>query len=253
MYVFLGLFALSNLVRVLNTILNPQLSPQAKIVNEEVRKSAKGFSKSVTYCRDLIYKCFASFIRDEHTILVHGNSIVVTSTLLQAAKDGKHFSVYVTEGRPACDGYILADRLRAANIPVSLITDTAVGTVLPKVDMVLCGAESVDKNGGVVNKAGTCQIAIACKALNKHFYVLCESYKFMNEFLLSQDDVSKRVPEPPALELFMNAPCADSMVSLPTVAPVWDYTHPRYVTLLFTDLGTLAPSAVSDEMFKLYY
>lgn len=35
--------------------------------------------------------------------------------------------------------------------------------------------------------------------------------------------------------------------------PTHDYTPPSYITLLFTDLGILTPSAVSDELIKLYY
>ena len=34
--------------------------------------------------------------------------------------------------------------------------------------------------------------------------------------------------------------------------PVVDYTPPPYISLLFTDLGVLTPSAVSDELLKLY-
>lgn len=34
--------------------------------------------------------------------------------------------------------------------------------------------------------------------------------------------------------------------------PLVDYTPPVYITLLFTDLGILTPSAVSDELIKLY-
>ena len=34
--------------------------------------------------------------------------------------------------------------------------------------------------------------------------------------------------------------------------PMVDYTPPAYITLLFTDLGVLTPSAVSDELIKLY-
>lgn len=34
--------------------------------------------------------------------------------------------------------------------------------------------------------------------------------------------------------------------------PHIDYTPPQYITLLFTDLGVLTPSAVSDELIKLY-
>lgn len=34
--------------------------------------------------------------------------------------------------------------------------------------------------------------------------------------------------------------------------PWVDYTSPAFITLLFTDLGVLTPSAVSDELIKLY-
>lgn len=34
--------------------------------------------------------------------------------------------------------------------------------------------------------------------------------------------------------------------------PLVDYTPPAYISLLFTDLGILTPSAVSDELIKLY-
>ena len=33
--------------------------------------------------------------------------------------------------------------------------------------------------------------------------------------------------------------------------PSRDYTPPCYITLLFSDLGVLTPSAVSDELIKL--
>lgn len=40
---------------------------------------------------------------------------------------------------------------------------------------------------------------------------------------------------------------------LKLVTPTRDFTPPQFLTLLFTDLGVLTPSAVSDELIKLYY
>ena len=37
------------------------------------------------------------------------------------------------------------------------------------------------------------------------------------------------------------------------LSPMRDFTPPEFITLLFTDLGVLTPSAVSDELIKLYY
>ena len=40
---------------------------------------------------------------------------------------------------------------------------------------------------------------------------------------------------------------------LKLLTPTRDFTPPQFLTLLFTDLGVLTPSAVSDELIKLYY
>lgn len=45
------------------------------------------------------------------------------------------------------------------------------------VDMVLVGAEGVVENGGIINKLGTLNIALAAAAHNKPVYVAAESYK----------------------------------------------------------------------------
>jgi len=40
--------------------------------------------------------------------------------------------------------------------------------------------------------------------------------------------------------------------NLPLSQPNADFTPPQYITLLFTDLGILTPSGISDELIKLY-
>ena len=44
----------------------------------------------------------------------------------------------------------------------------------------------------------------------------------------------------------------DPPAELALETPSRDYTPPCYITMLFTDLGVLTPSAVSDELIKLF-
>lgn len=53
-----------------------------------------------------------------------------------------------------------------------------------RVDMVLVGAEGVVETGGVINKLGTYQAALAAHAHNTPFYVAAESYKVVPPFPL---------------------------------------------------------------------
>lgn len=120
-----------------------------------------------------------------------------------------------------------------------MILDAAVGYMMEKVDLVLVGAEGVVESGGIINRVGTYQMAVMTKAVNKPFYVVAESFKFVRLYPLNQEDV------PNHFKYSGSSSSEDGQ-------PVVDYTPPSYITLLFTDLGVLTPSAVSDELIKLY-
>ena len=174
------------------------------------------------------------------TILTHSRSRVVLKLLKAAANQKRRFNVFVTESTPDKSGHEMHEQLKEAGIPSTVILDGAVGYIMEKVDFVLVGAEGVVESGGIINKIGTYQIAIVAKAANKPFHVVAESYKFVRLYPLSQHDVPNKWKY--------------SYTSEPTYEdhPLVDYTPPSYINLLFTDLGVLTPSAVSDELIKLY-
>ncbi|XP_057834018.2 uncharacterized protein LOC131044665 [Cryptomeria japonica] len=184
------------------------------------------------------------FIVDGSRILVHGFSRVVLALLKMASSNGKHFSVFCTEGRPDNTGIEMTKELVAVGVPVKLIIDSAVAYTMEKVDLVLFGADGVVESGGIINMMGTYQTALVAHSMNKPVYVAAESYKFARLYPLDQTDMS------PAMR---SINFGDSVPpSVETDSSARDYTPPQYLTLLFTDLGVLTPSAVSDELIKLY-
>ncbi|NWT81912.1 EI2BA factor, partial [Dyaphorophyia castanea] len=203
------------------------------------------FLTKVSLSRNKIAKLCHPFIRDGARILTHAYSRVVLRVLEAAVESKKRFSVYVTESQPDQAGQqTMAEALRKLNIPVTVILDAAVGYIMEKVDLVLVGAEGVVESGGIINKIGTNQIAVCAKAQNKPFYVVAESFKFVRLFPLNQQDVPDRFK--------YKADTLETGQNLTEEHPWIDYTSPSLITLLFTDLGVLTPSAVSDELIKLY-
>ncbi|NXK07804.1 EI2BA factor, partial [Herpetotheres cachinnans] len=208
------------------------------------------FLRKVSLSRNKIAKLCHPFIRDGAQILTHAYSRVVLRVLEAAVESKKRFSVYVTESQPDQAGQVLinlqkmAKALRKLNIPVTVILDAAVGYIMEKVDLVLVGAEGVVESGGIINKIGTNQIAVCAKAQNKPFYVVAESFKFVRLFPLNQQDVPDKFK--------YKADTLKTSQNLTEEHPWIDYTSPSLITLLFTDLGVLTPSAVSDELIKLY-
>lgn len=110
-------------------------------------------------------------------------------------------------------------------------------------------------------------MALCSKAHNTPFYVVAESFKFVRLYPLNQQDVPDKFKVRAGLEELrpsvspaltsVSAPQykADTLKTVQNLSeehPIIDYTPPSLITLLFTDLGVLTPSAVSDELIKLY-
>ncbi|KAJ8393983.1 hypothetical protein AAFF_G00055160 [Aldrovandia affinis] len=202
------------------------------------------FLKKISLSRNKVAKLCHTFIKDGAKILTHSSSRVVLRVLEKAAAEKKRFTVYVTESQPDSAGKKMAEALKNLNVPVTVVLDAAVGYIMEKVDLVIVGAEGVVESGGIINKIGTYQMAVCSKAHNKPFYVVAESFKFVRLYPLNQQDVPDRFK--------YKADTLKTMENLNEEHPMIDYTPPSLITLLFTDLGVLTPSAVSDELIKLY-
>ncbi|KAG0358495.1 translation initiation factor eIF-2B subunit alpha [Gamsiella multidivaricata] len=244
----------------------------------------QSFVEKADACRYKIADLGVPFIKDGSVVLIHAHSRVVSLLLQKAAESHKRFKVFVTESSQTQGGIRSAKMLRAAGIPTTIILDAAVGYVIDKVDMVLVGAEGVVENGGLINQIGSYQMAIVAKAANKPFYAVAESYKFVRLFPLNQYDLptynadtlsfqelnvdydpkvnedgsiiaastsSSAQPSKASSQTALHMKTSEDRASQGS-NPLVDYTPPNYITLLFTDLGVLTPSGVSDELIKLY-
>ncbi|NUM62766.1 MAG: hypothetical protein HUU44_11600 [Ignavibacteriaceae bacterium] len=86
--------------------------------------------------------------------------------------------VIVCESRPKYEGRLMAESLAKAGIQVELITDAMMSLLYDRVDAAIIGADSILKNGNIVNKAGSKSLALLCKEYKKPFYVVTARSKF---------------------------------------------------------------------------
>lgn len=213
-----------------------------------------GFGEKSLLCKEKIADLAMDFIQDDSTILIHAYSKVVLTLLLKAASSSnRRFKVLVTEARPTNRGIIAAQILQENGIPATVILDSSVGYYIGKCDMVIVGAEGVVENGGIINQIGTYLISVMAKESNVPFYAAVENYKFVRAFPLSQYDLPIM-----SADLLYNSGkkewyCENGKSVYENNHPTIDYTPPDYISLLFTDVGVLTPSAVSDELIKMYF
>lgn len=210
-------------------------------VREIMLSRGKSFLAKLLESRNVVAKQATSFISDGCRILTHARSRTVRDTLILAAKMNKRFHVFVTQSFPDKQGEQMQKELEAEGIECTMILDSAVGYVMETVDMVFVGAEGVVESGGIINRVGTFTMAMCAREMKKPVYVLVESFKFSRLYPLNQRDLPNDYKY-----------SKSSLSDISKAHPLVDYTPPVYITLLFTDLGILTPSAVSDELIKLY-
>ncbi|XP_058811971.1 translation initiation factor eIF-2B subunit alpha [Topomyia yanbarensis] len=210
-------------------------------VRQIMLSRGKLFLDKLLESRHILAKQATGFISDGCRILTHSRSRTVRDTLILAAKMNKRFQVYCTQSFIDKQGEQMQKELEAEGIECTLILDSAVGYVMETVDLVFVGAEGVVESGGIINRIGTFTMAMCAREMKKPFYVLVESFKFTRLYPLNQRDLPDDYKYPKS-----------SLGDISKAHPMVDYTPPVYITLLFTDLGILTPSAVSDELIKLY-
>jgi translation initiation factor eIF-2B subunit alpha len=162
--------------------------------------------------------------------------------------------------------------LRQRDIPVATIPSTAIAYCLDQVTQCFVGAEGVVENGGIVSRLGTYQLAMLAKAAGKPFYVVSESHKFVRLYPLGQQDlgIQQRIvdfktlkdSEPQDTKSIKDEGVAD-MDSEPAsgaeTSATWrpedavDYTPPNLISGIITESGVLLPSAVSEELIKIWF
>ncbi|KAJ7632588.1 nagb/rpia/CoA transferase-like protein [Roridomyces roridus] len=230
----------------------------------ELVKQGEAYVRQALTYRRKIGELAVDFIKDDSVILTHSYSRVVMETLLLAHKS-KRISVFVTEARPRGLGVKTAEALTRAGIPCTVILDSAVAYAMEKVDFVLVGSEAVVESGGLINAIGSLNIAIIAKAANKPFYALAESYKFHRLFPLSQFDLPSHNPRILSFPSPIDPPetsAASRTVSTPLSSitqeeiarnnPGVDYTRPDLISLVFSELGSLTPSGVSQYLVGMF-
>ena len=196
------------------------------------------FMKRLMQSRKKIAQLAYPFITDGVTVLTVDMSRVVLEILTKAHDNMKKFHVLVTVSEPDKKGLMMLKALRDKGIQATQILDCSIGFVMERVDFVLVGAGGVVTNGGLINKIGTYPTAVMARSLNKPFYVAVESFKFYRKYPLNQTDLPND--------------CKYLDVVKEKDHPFVDFTPPSLINKLFTDLGVLTPSAVSDELIKLY-
>lgn len=157
-------------------------------VLEELQKLKSYLEKS----RIEVARRAVELLREYDVFLTHS----LSSTVLEFFKTmNDRKLVVVTESRPRCEGVLTAKQLASMGHKVKLIADASAyqASKIFKVEVFVFGVDTALRDGHVINKVGTAQMALALKDLGVSNVALCESIKV--DFEASVDDVAIEVKD----------------------------------------------------------
>lgn len=192
-------------------------------------------------------------IQPDSTVLTHCNAGALavagigtaTAPMYLRHEAGVPFRVIVDETRPLLQGARLtAWELAAAGIDATLICDSMAASLMAagEIDLVLVGTDRVTRNGDVVNKIGTLNLAVLCRHFEVPFYVACPSSTF-DRNTASGADVT--IEERDADEVLGTA-----AARIPARNPAFDVTPAALVTGIITEHG-IASAPLESGLSRL--
>ncbi|SFX10803.1 translation initiation factor eIF-2B [Marinospirillum alkaliphilum] len=132
-------------------------------------------------------------LTDGMTIMTHSVSSSVMQLFTACQRSGKQINAIITESRPGMEGRNLARYLNKLGVQTQFITEAQMAHFVVQADKVIVGADSLLRDGSLVNKTGTRLLALAAKDAGIPFWVLAESFK--HSLVLPEDVVLEEMPE----------------------------------------------------------
>ena len=211
---------------------------------ELIMSNGKAFAEESEKAVQRIAKIGAKRIKSGDVLMTHCNSSAAIGVIAEAVRQGKDVKVYATESRPWRQGILTVNDLNKAGVDTTLIIDSAVRTVMSRVDRVFVGADTITSSGSLINKIGTSQVAMAARECRAEFNVCSETYKFSPKTMFGDtvtieernvDEVVRPGEIPDGVKVFN---------------PVFDTTPARYIDNIITELGIMSPGAVYGVMVR---
>jgi ribose 1,5-bisphosphate isomerase len=219
----------------------PLAAGDGQLRAEVLGASERFLARSVRAVED-ISRAGARLLDHDGVVLTHCNSACSVGVIAAAARTHAIRAI-ATETRPRRQGHLTAAQLRARGVDVTLIVDGAVNLAMRDVDWVVVGADSIARNGDVVNKVGTSLVALSAREHHVPVFVAAETYKVDRRARTGRDVAI----EERAIEEILEG---RRLPGVKVANPVFDVTPARLVARIVTEAGTVPPARLASLLAR---
>ncbi|MEM3030641.1 MAG: S-methyl-5-thioribose-1-phosphate isomerase [Candidatus Micrarchaeia archaeon] len=202
-----------------------------------VAREEASYFKSVEAALRSIAEYGAKEIPQGATVMTHCHSSTVVSILKRAHEIGRDIDVIACETRPKYQGHITAKELRDAGVPVTLIVDGAMKSLIRDAHVAMVGADAISATGDLYNKIGTSVLALVARHAGVPFYSAAELHKFDP---LTMWGTMETIEERAADEVAGGPEFKGVRVR----NPAFDVTPAEHIHAYITEMGVIPPQGL---------
>ncbi len=211
------------------------------------REDLENLHREFSSHRELMIKRASEIPNVRGTLLTFSNSSTVARMIIACYENGWLNDVICGEGRPLCEGLVMARKLTTAGVPVKLFTDAAIMSNIVKADSVWIGGDALSHKG-LVNKTGSLALAMLSKIMEIQFISLMSSSKLLSPELFPYYSFLPQNPREIA---------ADEAEDINIVNEYYENIPLELVTHVFTEEGLFSPNVVLqntefDQVSRLF-
>lgn len=190
-----------------------------------------------------INKLSEEHIMQDDIILTSNYSGQLLEFLIEASKT-KKFHIIVAESLPSASGLLMAEKLIKANIQTTIINDSAIFAVIPRVNKVIIGTRAIMANGGLISYNGVYNICLSAQTYAIPVLVISGTFKLTPMYPFDHETFNEQLSP----DKVLSGVSDENLENISFNSPAYDYIPPDLITLFITDSGSQNPS----YMYRLF-
>ncbi len=188
-------------------------------------------------------------INENEVILTANHSDQLEDFFIECSKK-KKFKVYIAESSPSLNGFIQAKNLIKKGIDTTIIEDTEIYSIIPKITKVIIGTRAIVANGGLISYNGVYNICLFANMFNIPVIVVGGSFKLTPLYIFGHDTYNEFLSPDVIFGKDINFQGDISNIRFNT--PGYDYVPPELITIYVTNYGSQNPANIYRLFMEFY-
>lgn len=173
--------SIAMIVKQLKQYENSEPEQDEEELKKRLQKELEQLGQEITRREQQTVEMLCTELKKYKTIMTISSSTTIRTALAMIPQKEREKEIYILESRPLLEGQTLATQLAKMGYKVKLFVDAAAGHYMREVEAVVVGADTIFRDGSILNKIGSLALALLARKYGIPFIVAASKNKLSTE------------------------------------------------------------------------